>query len=1329
MKRLVVVTSTLLLMVLPGFAGAAAPEAPEAEAIQRLVDHTAAQVRMHEATGAARFVRIAPGSLRLDVPAEASSEQRALAFLNEHGRAFGIARVDRDLTAVRSFQDGLGMEHLVFAQNYRGVPVFGGELRAHFNPQGDLVAVNGSFVPRIKLDTTPTLSPEQAAGTAVGVVVKQQGNQREINYLLGESAQIVAVNTELIIFRAGLVQGVAGGNHLAYRVEVANAALSVREFLFIDAHTGIVLEQITGIHKALDRDVSESNLANVVWEDSNGDPDPLPAGWAGGTAQQVADWQNEIDGARETYNLFASMTSGAYLSYDGADATMRTVNNDPGIFCPNANWNGVSTNYCSDVTGDDTVAHEWGHAYTEYTNNLIYQWQSGALNESYSDIWGEVVDLLNGRGTDAPAGARSAGGCSIYGVGAPSVDDSYRWLSGEDDPAFGGAIRDMWNPVCYGHPGKVTDTAQYICTTFDNGGVHINSGIPNHAFALMVDGGTYNGTTVAGIGLTKASHIHWAAQNLLTLTSNFVEQADALELSCANLTGVNLPALSTSVTNAGLSGEVITAGDCAQVADINDAVEFRVAPDFCNFATLLDPNAPALCAGLGSVQTVFSEDWEGGSLPAGWTASSHDVANPATFDNPGWSVTPNPAGANGSFAAFVPDLNAGDCVADDERGALSLDSPAIALPAGAVPRVAFDHWMASEDGWDGGNVKISVNGGAYVQVPASAYSFNSYNTTLNSPPGNTNPLADQDVFSGTDDGSVGGSWGQSQINLIGVAAPGDTVRLRFDFGVDGCFGLIGWYVDDVSVYTCSDEDPPICGDGKLDPGESCDDGNSDSGDGCSSTCQQEDGWNCSDPVPPTSGANVVDDGSFEAGAFGGTWNEFSATFGTPVCDIGTCGTGTGTGPSDGDFWVWFGGIAAFEEGAVSQDVVIPAAATDLTFDLEQIVCDSAADFMEVTIDGNQEFLTNGTATLCGSLGYSPQSVDISAYADGGSHTVEFRSQIFANNGAGTNFFVDNVAISDNTPTSGSPSVCLEVATEVSCNGGIVEFDDGIPAEWSVVDDAGFGLTWSNVLGSGEAGNYTGGTGDAASVSSDVFGPADFDTSLITNSFSLENAASADLDYLVNYQNFVAFDFLDVDISTDGGANWSNLLSWNEDHGGFRAEPGEAVSLDLSAYTGATDVKLRWRYYDPTTFDWDWYAQVDNVALTCNLIPDCAGATPSSDELWPPNHNYHAINVNVTDPDGDPVTVTIDSIFQDEAVDAKGSGNTAPDGQGVGTSTAEVRAERAGKGDGRVYHIGFTADDGRGGTCSGTVLVSVPHSQNGTPAGDDGPLFDSTVDPN
>jgi|WetSurMetagenome_2_1015567.scaffolds.fasta_scaffold63715_2 hypothetical protein len=130
----------------------------------------------------------------------------------------------------------------------------------------------------------------------------------------------------------------------------------------------------------------------------------------------------------------------------------------------------------------------------------------------------------------------------------------------------------------------------------------------------------------------------------------------------------------------------------------------------------------------------------------------------------------------------------------------------------------------------------------------------------------------------------------------------------------------------------------------------------------------------------------------------------------------------------------------------------------------------------------------------------------------------------------------------------------------------------------------------------------------------------------------------------------------------------------------------------------------------------------------NNPPDCSKVYPSKTSLWPPNHKFVKVNVlGVTDPDGDPITIRIDSIFQDEPVNGKGDGNTSPDGQGIGTSSAEVRAERQGSGNGRMYHIGFTADDGKGGACSGEVLVGVPKSQGkkGGPV-DDGAFFNSTV---
>ena len=97
-------------------------------------------------------------------------------------------------------------------------------------------------------------------------------------------------------------------------------------------------------------------------------------------------------------------------------------------------------------------------------------------------------------------------------------------------------------------------------------------------------------------------------------------------------------------------------------------------------------------------------------------------------------------------------------------------------------------------------------------------------------------------------------------------------------------------------------------------------------------------------------------------------------------------------------------------------------------------------------------------------------------------------------------------------------------------------------------------------------------------------------------------------------------------------------------------------------------------------------------FVANGAPSCDAAYAVPGYLWPPDKQFHAITVmGVTDPDGDPVTITITGIRQDEPV---GRGNLSPDGQGVGTSTAEVRSERSGKGDGRVYHIYFTATDDR-----------------------------------
>ena len=145
-------------------------------------------------------------------------------------------------------------------------------------------------------------------------------------------------------------------------------------------------------------------------------------------------------------------------------------------------------------------------------------------------------------------------------------------------------------------------------------------------------------------------------------------------------------------------------------------------------------------------------------------------------------------------------------------------------------------------------------------------------------------------------------------------------------------------------------------------------------------------------------------------------------------------------------------------------------------------------------------------------------------------------------------------------------------------------------------------------------------------------------------------------------------------------------------------------------------------------------------VSTNRPPLCVPATASPSLLWPPDHKFVPIAITgVSDPDGNPVTLAVTRIIQDERTssgrdsdddhdrgdDGRGSGNTAIDGIGAGSPQASVRAERDGTGDGRVYEIRFTATDSLGASCSGAVFVGVPHDRHDTPV-DSQVRYDSTV---
>ncbi len=947
------------LAAVPGLTASALPTAaPDNSRVAQMRDEADGSVRIStdKATGKVSFVQVQRNG-DLAPSSDAGAAAKAQDYLAKYAPAFGAPAAQLRQSDVIHANGG---STISYRQEYKGLPVFGALLRVHVDAQGDLTAVNGELVPVSDLSTDTLFSAEEAARRAVAQV-KQNPPSHENEDGTTTAAQLAGLNaakTELVVYRHGLVQGVQGKTELVYQVEVTNRA-NVRDMVFISANTGKAVNRYSMMHSALDRELYEESPApeNLVWEEG----DDLP-----GTLN--ADQESMVRSTGDSYWFFANAFGRD--SYDGAGSTMKTVNNDPTINCPNANWNGVTTNYCDGVSSDDVVAHEWGHAYTEYTHGLIYQWQSGALNESYSDIWGETVDLINGRldgdegdlvsprpvgacSTHSPAlptltinapasiakdcdtGGAAFGpqldgtgitgdvvrgldadedldgdpnpfdlqgsiydGCSPFtnggdltgkivmvnrglcgfevkarnidaagGAGViianrndgevftmsgdaetdpsiPSVmidkidytsiagqldaaatvnitmkdaggnrTDSYRWLMGEDSDAFGGAIRDLWNPNCYGDPGKVSD-AQYVCSSDDGGGVHSNSGVPNHGYALLVDGGNYNGVSVGSIGLTKAAAIYYKAMTeYQTPVSNFTDHADSLEASCADLTGKALKTLSTAPNNSTTALVKITTSDCDQVAAMADAVELREDPTTqCDWHPILDPNAPEKCGADFTEAELWSEDFEDGL--DGWTLSDESVFGGPTFDWEAATNTPGdslPGGHAGSVA-FGPAPDAGACDGSDNdiSGAAFMTSDDIVVSGAGAPRLSFEHYVRTEAGYDGGNLRISVNGGEFTVVPASAFTCNAYNADMEPAPGNTSSMAGEPGFTGTNPGSVFGSWGESQVDLSAAGVSnGDTIQLQFAIGHDGCGGLEGWYVDNVSVVDCVEKAAPV----------------------------------------------------------------------------------------------------------------------------------------------------------------------------------------------------------------------------------------------------------------------------------------------------------------------------------------------------------------------------------------------------------------------------------------------------------------------------------------------------------------------------------------
>lgn len=472
-----------------------------------------------------------------------------------------VPRLTRDDTMIP------GRRHERLAQLHRGVPVFGGELARQSDEAGATHTVFGSFYEGIELDVTPAFGPRAAEAAVAGRGGRPFGSRG---------------GPELVVLP------LADGYRLAWRVRAFfEASFDVRQ-LFLDATSGELLLDFGDLHtqaagigtgvfgeqKKLSVSTSGAGYTTadrlrpplissydfkfnvnrlIVFLTSIDPVSNLTAADLGSDADNV--W---TDGALVDAHAYAGYTYDYFYSrhgrrgLDNADIPVHSITHairrddwllyttstvdayfanafymGDGIMYygdglpPGVVWFGQRVNYLAGSL--DIVAHELTHGVTDYSSGLIYQGESGALNEAFSDIMAAAVEFAF----------------------QPARAD---YLLGEDAFTPGG-VRSMQNPLSYGDPDHYS--IRYTGSA-DNGGVHSNSGIANHAFYLAIEGGTHRlGGSVQGVGGANRGQIervfYRAFTSFLTPGANFSQARAATIQAARELYGTGSPA-ETAVT-------------------------------------------------------------------------------------------------------------------------------------------------------------------------------------------------------------------------------------------------------------------------------------------------------------------------------------------------------------------------------------------------------------------------------------------------------------------------------------------------------------------------------------------------------------------------------------------------------------------------------------------------------------------------------------------------------------------------------------------------------------------------------------------------------------
>lgn len=457
-------------------------DAKQAEAMRQLQQRVGTSLQVYLRTENSTPMQLKGQPLAKAIASTGNEQTRnvstATTFLRDNAALMLLNEPDQELALAHRQADELGGEVLRFTQHYQGLVVWPAEIAVHLDAGGDVTMVDGAYI----------ATPEQVTAQPTLKVGEIAGKAREA-VKVGATAK---VGTPELIVYAPMDQPAK----LAWKANVS-AALDEAWWVLLDAQTG---EPITTISRVMHDSVSGSGV------DLLGTTRPLNV-WQSGPTYYMIDASKPMFNAvtGEGYILIADanesnadaalqnntfVISGSPTSWSVPDAVSASYNlsqtydyfqlrfgrssfNGSGSNLnaivrignyPNASWNGEldlmlfgnADRYAGSL---DVIGHEVTHGVVSSIGSqgvLFYQNQPGALNEAFADIFGEMIEART-RGTND-------------------------WLMGSE---LTGAIRSMVNPASFGQPAHMN---QFVVTTADQGGVHINSGIINRAYFLLAAG-------------------------------------------------------------------------------------------------------------------------------------------------------------------------------------------------------------------------------------------------------------------------------------------------------------------------------------------------------------------------------------------------------------------------------------------------------------------------------------------------------------------------------------------------------------------------------------------------------------------------------------------------------------------------------------------------------------------------------------------------------------------------------------------------------------------------------------------------------------------------